>query len=75
MTAAALQLLRAEFLRCRDMDAALEVRLSAYSDAVRIHIPDYADAVDRLVARLFETGAGESSPPSWPGDATIQITG
>jgi peroxiredoxin len=67
MTAAALQLLRAEFLRCRDMDAALEVRLSAYSDAVRIHIPDYADAVDRLVARLFETGAGESSPR--PGQA------
>lgn len=58
----ALQLLRTAFARCREMDAALDVRLSAYSDAVREYVPDYANAVEELIARLEQNGAGENSP-------------
>lgn len=48
------------------MDAPLRERLDAYSDAVRAHIPDYADAVDRLAKRLTIHNAGETAPR--PGD-------
>ncbi len=44
------------------MDAPLGERLDAYSDAIRKLIPDYADAVDRLVARLEAGQAGASAP-------------
>ena len=52
MSAAPLVALRAEFERCRTMDASLGDRLAAYSNEVRNHIPEYANAVDDLVARL-----------------------
>ena len=51
-----------EFVRCRDLDASLDERLAAYSEAVRASIPDYSDAVDRLVARLSSNGVGASAP-------------
>jgi len=44
------------------MDAALEQRLSGYSEAVRMHLPAYATAVDELVSRLTANQAGEASP-------------
>jgi peroxiredoxin len=44
------------------MDAPLAERLDSYSKAVRTHIPDYADAVDRLVQRLTLHNAGEAAP-------------
>jgi len=44
------------------MDASLSDRLDAYSSAVRKLIPSYADAVDRLVARLATSGAGAVGP-------------
>jgi peroxiredoxin len=44
------------------MDAPLSERLDAYSSAVRTHIPDYSDAVDRLAARLTVNNAGEGAP-------------
>jgi peroxiredoxin len=50
------------FAQCRDMDAALAVRLATYSDAITKHLPSYAEAVNRLVARLAKSGAGESAP-------------
>jgi peroxiredoxin len=50
------------FVRCRDLDASLNERLAAYSRVVRDFIPDYADAVDRLVARLSSNAAGASAP-------------
>jgi peroxiredoxin len=54
------------FVQCRDMDASLAERLSAYSDAVTTHLPNYAEAVNRMVTRLVRSGAGESAPQ--PGD-------
>jgi hypothetical protein len=54
------------FVRYRDMDAALGERLEAYSNAVREFIPSYADAVDQLVSRLSNSGAGLKAP--WPGE-------
>lgn len=58
--------LAAAFIRCRDMDASLAHRLDAFSMAVKHSIPNYADAVDRLVERLAGSGAGDAAPQ--PGD-------
>jgi peroxiredoxin len=59
---AAAEALADAFVRCRDMDAALGERLEAYSNAVREFIPAYADAVDQLVSRLSNSGAGLKAP-------------
>jgi peroxiredoxin len=67
MNQAALSALRAAFTQCQEMDAPLGERLDAYSSAVRTHIPDYADAVDRLAERLTVHSAGGTAPR--PGDA------
>jgi peroxiredoxin len=48
--------------RARSLDAPVQARLAIISDALRNHFPLYVDAVDRLVARLKETGAGQSAP-------------
>jgi peroxiredoxin len=50
------------FQRCRDMDASLSDRLDSLANAVRTLSPPFADAVDRLVTRLQQSGAGESAP-------------
>ena len=50
------------FQHCRDMDASLSERLDSLAQAVRRLNPPFADAVDRLVARLQQCGAGESAP-------------
>jgi len=50
------------FVQCRDMDASLAERLSAYSDAITKYLPNYAEAVNRLVTRLTRSGAGASAP-------------
>jgi peroxiredoxin len=62
MTSPPLAALAEAFVRCRDLEAPLSERLAAYSSAVRQHIPAYADAVDRLVARLAQSGAGAGAP-------------
>jgi peroxiredoxin len=54
------------FEQCRDMDGSLGERLGAFADAVRLHRPQFMDAVDRLVKRLAESGAGAAAPK--PGD-------
>jgi peroxiredoxin len=54
------------FRRLAGMDAALVERLGALAKAIRERQPGFADAVDRLVARLRETGAGICAP--WPGE-------
>jgi len=59
LSAAALE---AVFIRCRDMDAPLEVRLSAFADEVRNASTEFAEAVDRLVARLVRSKVGNSAP-------------
>lgn len=72
MTSAASAALAKAFAQCRDMDAALSERLEAYSAAVRKFIPDYADAVDRLVLRLAGSGAGADAPqPGQPMPAFV----
>src|SRR3954468_17425495 len=49
-----------------ELDAPLNERLAVIARAVRRLNSDFADAVDRLVARLREQGAGASAPA--PGD-------
>jgi peroxiredoxin len=58
--------LRDAFHRCRDMDGTLGERLQAYASAGRDFFPAYSEAVDRLVARVHESGGGENAPR--PGD-------
>src|SRR5262252_4257602 len=48
--------------RCRDMDAPLGDRLSAFADDVRRLSPDFAKIVDGMVNRLAQAGAGASAP-------------
>jgi peroxiredoxin len=50
------------FQRIRATDASLNEQLKAFSDAARQRRPDFAEAVDRLVARLSQSGAGASAP-------------
>jgi peroxiredoxin len=62
MTPNPLAVLRDVFMYCRDADQPLAERLDTYSLAVRNLIPAYAEAIDRLVARLKSTGAGSAAP-------------
>src|SRR5262245_48508128 len=50
------------FNRIRSMDASLGEQLRAFSESARIRRPEFADAIDRLVERLRQNGAGESAP-------------
>jgi peroxiredoxin len=54
--------LEAVFAECRDMDGSLNERLATFAAAVRSQMPSFAAAVDRLVARLNDTGAGDAAP-------------
>ena len=58
--------LNAAFRRVHDLDASVAEQLRAFADTGRQSNPDFAAAVDRLVARLRQYGAGESAPE--PGD-------
>ena len=44
------------------MDASLPERLAAFAAAVQSRLPSFAAAVDRLVTRLRENGAGDAAP-------------
>jgi peroxiredoxin len=48
--------------RAREMDAPLNERLGLIADTVRSLSTEFAAAVDRLIARLRASGAGESAP-------------
>ncbi len=50
------------FRYCRDMDASLNERLEAFSEATRYLIPGYQEAVDRMVGRLKAYDAGLTAP-------------
>jgi len=50
------------FKRVRDMDVSLDEQLRAFADAARQRRPDFAAAVDRLVERLRQHGAGDAAP-------------
>ncbi len=50
------------FRQCRDMEASLGERLDSLAQAVRTLRPSFGDAVDRLVTRLQQSGAGQNAP-------------
>ena len=50
------------FRRVSNLDASLRERLRTFADTVSRERPEFAAAVDRLVARLRQYGAGESAP-------------
>jgi peroxiredoxin len=54
------------FARCRDLDAPLADRLQAFAEEARRIAPEFAVAVENLIHRLIESGAGRSAPQ--PGD-------
>jgi len=50
------------FRRVRDLDVSLRDQLRTFAETVRRDRPEFAAAVDRLVTRLRQYGAGESAP-------------
>lgn len=60
------QRLQEAFDRCRDMDGSVNERLASYANALKTINPDFADAVQRLIDRLQQSGSGENAP--MPGD-------
>jgi peroxiredoxin len=58
--------LKQVFEEARDMDGSMNERLALFADAVRKQHPASAAIVDRLVARLCDSGAGAAAPK--PGD-------
>jgi peroxiredoxin len=56
------QILEEAFERARDMDAPLSARLEAFADVFRTASPEFAEAVDQLVARLNLSSAGAAAP-------------
>jgi peroxiredoxin len=58
--------LRQAFQICREMEGTLNEQLRAYAAAGREIFPAYAEAVDRLVARVAANGGGDHAP--MPGD-------
>jgi peroxiredoxin len=56
------EILEDAFIRCRDLQAPLADRLQAYADEVRRLGPHFAEAVDAMVNRLVEVGAGATAP-------------
>jgi peroxiredoxin len=59
---AAVTAVRTLFEECRDMDASLNERLAAFSNGARKLNGPFAEAVDRLIVRLKQSGAGEAAP-------------
>src|SRR5499427_9256941 len=50
------------FRRVRDLDVCLQEQLHAFAETVKRERPEFAAAVDRLIQRLRQYGAGESAP-------------
>ena len=50
------------FRRVRDLDASLQEQLRTFAETVKRDRPEFAAAVDRLIQRLRQYGAGESAP-------------
>jgi peroxiredoxin len=56
------EILEATTERCRNLDAPLAGRLQAFADEVRALNAEFADTVERMIARLKASGAGEHAP-------------
>ncbi len=63
--------LRVAFQQCRDMEGTLSEQLAAYAAAGRKIFPAYAEAVDRLVARIHENGGGGKCAPARESNAAF----
>jgi peroxiredoxin len=50
------------FRRVRDLDVSLQEQLRTVAETVRRERPEFAAAVDRLITRLRQYGAGEAAP-------------
>jgi peroxiredoxin len=50
------------FRRVRDLDVSLHEQLRTFAEAVKRDQPEFAAAVDRLIQRLRQYGAGQSAP-------------
>jgi len=50
------------FRRVRDLDVSLQEQLRTFAETVKRDRPEFAAAVDRLIQRLRQYGAGESAP-------------
>jgi peroxiredoxin len=50
------------FRRVRDLDVSLQEQLRTFAETVKRERPEFSAAVDRLVQRLRQYGAGESAP-------------
>lgn len=57
-----LETLDEAFRNARDLDAPLARRLETFADSVRATAPEFADAVDRLIYRLQQSGTGNGAP-------------
>ena len=62
MTDLAAQALDDAFRRVRDLDVSLREQLRSFAENTRQERPGFAAAVDRLIDRLWQYGAGESAP-------------
>ena len=60
------------FRRVRDLDVSLQEQLRTFAETVKRDRPEFAAAVDRLIQRLREYGAGESAPTNRRVDAPIR---
>ena len=54
--------LKSAFLRIRELDEPINERLDLYTRAVEQNFPPYAEAVEKLVARLEAAGSGSLAP-------------
>jgi peroxiredoxin len=61
-TSASRENLEDAFKRIRGMDASLGEQLRMFSESARERRPEFADAIDQLVDRLNQNGAGENAP-------------
>jgi len=50
------------FRRVRNLDVSLSEQLRSFAESTRQERPEFAGAVDRLIARLRRAGAGDSAP-------------
>jgi hypothetical protein len=67
-------ILEESFAHCHGLEVPLSAWSQAFSTEVRRMGPHFTVAVDNLVRRLTETGAGATAPQGRPADAALLVT-